>query len=156
MDDYASNVTLRAHSFLEYPNGDMRANKVCAFTEAGPKNKVSETFGKGPTFRMSDAALLTSSDFTVETYWMPDTDGWLAKLGEDAGGRYRTTIFDVKVFFKNDVVNRLPNQSAWNFQFNMNADNFNFSYVMAHAIVSDGDERWRFPTFSGMKIPTLL
>ncbi len=133
IDCYAASVTDRAQSFLEYPNGDMRANKVSAFVEAGPKNAASETFGKGPTFRMNDLALLTSSDFTVETYWMPDRDGWLAMLDGDAGNRYRTSIFGVKGSFKNDVVNRINCSAAWNLNFNMNSENFNFSCIMAHA-----------------------
>jgi len=133
IDCYAASVTDRAQSFLEYPNGDMRANKACAFTEAGPKNVATETFGKGPTFRMNDLALLTSSDFTVETYWMPDRDGWLAMLDGDAGNRYRTSIFGVKGSFKNDVVNRISCSAAWNLNFNMNSENFNFSCIMAHA-----------------------
>ena len=133
IDCYASNVTDRAQAFLEYPNGDVRANNVCAFTEAGPKNAASDIFGKGPTFRMNDAVLLTSSDFTAEAYWMPDMDGWLAKLGEDAGGRYRTSVFGVRGSFKSDVVNRISCFTAWNLNFNMNVENFNFACIIAHA-----------------------
>ena len=41
MGGYASNVTDRARSCLEYPNGNLRTNNVCAFVEAGPKNAAS-------------------------------------------------------------------------------------------------------------------
>ena len=130
MDCYASNVTDRALSTLEYPNGDLRENKVCAFIEAGPKNAASEIFGKGPNFLMTDTDLLTSADFTAETYWMPDRDGWLAKLGDDQGGRYRSSVFGVKGNFRDGVPNRISCSYAWCLHFNVNVENFNLGCVV--------------------------
>ena len=131
MDNYASNVTDAARAILEFPNGELRGNKTCAFTTVGPKNKSSDTFGKGPTFRMSDTNLLSTTDFTAETYWKPDIEGWWAVLGNDAGTRYRSSIFGVKGGFRNDVANRLSSQYVWNLTFNMNTSNFNFMCVIA-------------------------
>jgi hypothetical protein len=133
MGGYASNVTDRARSSLEYPNGNLRTNNVCAFVEAGPKNDPNnkgEVFGKGPTFRMTDTNLLTSADFTAETYWMPDREGWLAKLGNDAGGRYRASIFGVKGNMRDDVPNRITCSYVWCLHFNMNTENFNIGCIV--------------------------
>ena len=123
----------RARSSLEYPNGNLRTNNVCAFVEAGPKNDPNnkgEVFGKGPTFRMTDTNLLTSADFTAETYWMPDMEGWLAKLGNDAGGRYRASIFGVKGNFRDDVPNKIACSYVWSLHFNMNGETFNFGCIV--------------------------
>lgn len=130
MGGYASNVTDRARSCLEYPNGNLRTNNVCAFVEAGPKNAASEVFGKGPTFRMSDTNLLSSADFTAETYWMPDMEGWLAKLDNDQGKRYRASIFGVMGNMRDDVPNRINCSYVWCLHFNMNTENFNIGCIV--------------------------
>ena len=130
MGGYASNVTDRARSSLEYPNGNLRTNNVCAFVEAGPKNAASEVFGKGPTFRMSDTNLLSSADFTAETYWMPDMEGWLAKLDNDQGNRYRASVFGVKGNMRDDVPNRINCSYVWCLHFNMNTENFNIGCIV--------------------------
>ena len=131
MDNYASNVTDVARAILESPDGELRDNKTCAFTTVGPKNKSSDTFGKGPTFRMSDTNLLSTTDFTAETYWKPDVEGWWAVLGNDASSRYRSSIFGVKGTFRNDVANKIPATYLWNISFNMNTSNFNFMCLIA-------------------------
>jgi hypothetical protein len=130
MGGYASNVTDRARSCLEYPNGNLRTNNVCAFVEAGPKNAASEVFGKGPAFRMSDTNLLSSADFTAETYWMPDMEGWLAKLDNDQGKRYRASVFGVKGNMRDDVPNRINCSYVWCLHFNMNTENFNIGCIV--------------------------
>lgn len=130
MGGYASNVTDRARSCLEYPNGNLRTNNVCAFVEAGPKNAASDSFGKGPTFRMADTNLLTSADFTAETYWKPDMEGWLAKLDNDQGNRYRASVFGVKGNMRDDVPNKINGSYVWCLHFNMNTENFNIGCIV--------------------------
>ena len=114
---YASNVTARAHSSLLLPDGTLRTNTNCAFLAVGPKKSSSDTWGNGPSFSMTDMQLLVSSDFTAETYWRPDIDGWNAVLGNDAGSRYRTSIFGVAGSFKDDVEGKTAVHFAWDFYF---------------------------------------
>ena len=129
IDGYASNVTDRARSALALPDEAFRPNTNCAFMTVGPKNPTSSTFGKGLDFTMSSPGLLSSSDFTAETYWRPDIDGWCAILGNDAGSRYRSSVFGVKGFFNNDVEGGLTSQYVWKLYFDMKATNFTCQVV---------------------------
>lgn len=133
MDCYASNVTHRKQSAVKFADGKMRANTVCAFVQAGPKNAPGDIFGKGPSFVMSDAKALSSSDFTVEAYWRPDVDGWRVVLGNDAGGRYRTSVFGVKGAFVSDVPGWIDTSYAWSLAFNMDRFDFNLYCVVDKA-----------------------
>ena len=79
---------------------------------------------------MSDTNLLSSADFTAETYWMPDMEGWLAKLDNDQGKRYRASVFGVKGNMRDDVPNRINCSYVWCLHFNMNTENFNIGCIV--------------------------
>lgn len=129
MEGFASSVTDRTRTGLVLPGEDtMRANARCAFLAVGPKNSSGETFGKGPSFLMSDVDLLTSSDFTAEMYFRPDFDGWNAVLGSDAGNRYRASVFGIKGEFKSGV-SALTHKYVWDLYLDMQTTNFAFNAV---------------------------
>ena len=127
MDGFASNVTDRIRDGLLLPDGKIRTNTNCAFLVAGPwpEDDSNQYFGKGPSFKMSDADLLTASDFTAEMYWRPDIDGWRAVLS--ANPRPRASLFGVTGRFQKGLVPSVYSFFfAWDLYLDMKTTNFVF------------------------------
>ena len=127
MDGYASNVIDRIRDGLLLPDWKIRSNTNCAFLVVGPwpENDSNQYFGKGPSFRMSDVDLLTSSDFTAEMYWRPDIDGWRDILKPNP--RPRASLFGVTGNFQPGIVtNKYSCYFAWDLYFDMKTTNFTF------------------------------
>jgi len=159
MDGYASNITDSTRAQLVFPDGSVRANTNCAFLAVGPKDVNTELFGLGASFTMTGTELLTAGDFTAETYWRPDIDGWNAILGDTEVGstkRYRSAIFGIRGGFQSNVQGRFNTEFAWTLAFDMNATNFSYRVVTAYYDVDGGTNVFKSTSFERKMNKTYL